>query len=700
MVDPSDETRRTFLKLTGAAIGTTGFVGIAASDTATTTNHAWSSFQNDTGNTGSSADGNDPGPGAWVDWSEQVSDRGLYSPTVVDGIAYVSDSSGGITAFDVDSRNACWTTHIRGLDYAPTVVGDTVYVAGTDLVALSAEDGSERWRFEIGVIESSPVTVADGIAFFKTSDVNGQGACWAIDTETGTKQWQVRLPSGKDGETPSAENVPPAVVDGTAYFADKKTVYALDATDGQPQWQASTDGMIDHAPTVANDTVYVSGRKTFALSTEDGAARWTTDLGDSTRLSQSPAVTDDTVVVTDGARARIWALAANDRTVRWTVGSLDGSAGTPSIADGTTYVPITRDSGDGLVAFDLRSGDQKWWVPVRNLDTSSLPPAIDDGIYIADREGFLYSVEDPEWLDWRANGIGSMNVGENVYLQNNALRALDTETGKKRWREEGDTPPVSANGMVYETDWSAVVVYSPDGTQQWRSECDGGITTVPAVTDDRVVVGGDGWVTAFDATTGVHVWTSTGDCGGLGSVDMVAVHDETAFALVNGRVVALDADGEQWSTGDGVRAVAVDDAVYTGTDCNEVVAYDFDGTELWRVTLEDGDTVTSLVPDDGLYAVTSDVTSTGTDSRDWLVSLDDGSVSWTFHPKFLPFGSLCEPVVGDETVYVGASDRRVYALSASDGAERRRFETGGEVESVAVDDERVYATSDGTYAFR
>ncbi len=506
MVDPSDETRRNFLKLTGVAIGTTGFSGTVASDTGTAIHPAWASFQNDTGNTGTTS-GTDPGPDAWVDWSDQLSDRGLYTPTVVDGVAYVSDTSGKVTAFDTGSREASWTTHIRGLDYAPTVVGDTVYITGTDLVALSAHDGSQCWRFEIGIVESSPVTVADGTAFFKTSDANGQGTCWAVDTETGTKQWEIGLPTGKDSETPSAENVPPAVVDGTAYFADKENVYALDATDGRPQWQASTDGSIDHAPTVANDTVYVSGRQTFALSTEDGDTRWTTDLGESARLSQSPAVTDDVVVVTDGSQARIWALATDDGTVQWSVEGLDGSAGTPSIADGTTYVPIVQGDDDGLVALDLLTGDQKWRVPIRDLGTSSLPPAIEDAIYVADREGFLYSIADPEWLDWRAKGIGSIDVGENVYLQNGALSALDTETGEKQWRNEGDTPPVPANGLVYETDWSAVVAYSPDGSQQWRSECDGGITTVPAVADGHVVVGGDGWVSAFDAKTGIRKWT-------------------------------------------------------------------------------------------------------------------------------------------------------------------------------------------------
>jgi outer membrane protein assembly factor BamB len=370
-------------------------------------------------------------------------------------------------------------------------------------------------------------------------------------------------------------------------------------------------------------------------------------------------------------------------------------------ADRTTYVPIADDE-DGLVALDLHSGDQRWWVPIRNLGNSSLPPAIDDTIYVAGREGFLYVVADPEWLDWQADQIGSLAVDENVYVSNGRghFSALDAETGSKRWRGEADRTPVTANGMVYGTDWTAVIAYSPDGSQRWRSDCAGKITAGPVVTDEVAVVGGDGWVTAIDATTGTHRWTTGGGCDELESVESLSVHGETTFAVVDGRVVALDCDGRRWSAGSGVNTIAVDDAVYTGTEENEVIAYGFDGNERWRVTLDDGTEVTSLVANDGLYAVTTDVTSTGTDSQEWLISLDGGEEAWTFHPKFLPFGSLCEPTVVEGRVYVGASDRRVYALSATDGTEQRRFETGGEVSSVAVCGDRVYATSDGTDAFR
>ncbi|WP_231184256.1 PQQ-binding-like beta-propeller repeat protein [Haladaptatus sp. DYF46] len=702
MDSPSNDARRDFLKLTGAAIGATGFVGTVTSETGTTaTNRAWPTFQHDAGNTGVSPDGTDPGSGAWIDWSERVSDRPLLSPTVAGGIVYVGDVTGKLIAFDTDDREIRWTTHARGLEHAPAVVGETVYAVGTDLVALSAADGTERWRFEVGIAESSPVTAADGTLFFKTSDVNGQGACRAVDAETGTERWNVRLPTGKDAEIPSAENVPPAVVDGVAYFTDKATVYAIDAESGTPLWQTAVDSVINHAPTVVDGTVYVSGTRTFALSADDGHTEWKTDLGDSVRLDQSPAVTDDTVVVTDGSRARIWALGTDDGAIRWTVEGNGGSAGTPVIADGTTYVPIADDD-DGLVALDLHSGDQRWWVPIRKLGNSSLPPAIDEAIYVAGREGFLYAIADPEWLDWQADQIGSLAVGENVYVSNGRghFSALDAKTGSKRWRGEADRTPVTANGVVYGTDWTAVVAYSPNGTQRWRSDRSKKITAGPVVTDEVAVVGGDGWVTALDASTGAYRWTTESGCDDFGPVETLSVHGETAFAVADGRVVALDCDGRQWSAGSGVNTVAVDDAVYVGTADNEVIAYGFDGSERWRVALDNGTEVTNLVADDGLYAVTTAVTSTGTDSREWLVSLDNGEEAWTFHPKFLPFGSLCEPTAADDKVYIGASDRRVYALAATDGTEQERFETGGEVTSVAICGDRVYATSDGTAAFR
>ncbi|WP_049971446.1 PQQ-binding-like beta-propeller repeat protein [Haladaptatus cibarius] len=711
MVRPSDETRRTFLKLTSVALGTAGLSGTVMSDAQRSAEQDWPTFQYDAGNTGYNPVGGDPGSGAWIAWSEQLCDRRLFAPTVVDGTAYVVDTSGVLRAFDTEARETRWTANVRGLDYAPTVVGDTVYVAGTDVLALSTSDGSEQWRFEVGVTESSPITTTDGTLFFKTSDANGQGVCWAVDAATGTERWRIRIPSGKEGEIPSAENVPPAVVDGVAYFVDKSDVYAFEAETGTPQWQTSVDGTINHAPTVADGTVYVCGERVFALSTDDGGTEWETSVADSARLAQSPAIIGDSVIITDGREARAWSLHCENGAEQWSFEDGGDSAGTPVVADGTVYIPISGD--DALVAVDAATGEQRWRVPVRNLGNSWLPAAVGDDIYVTDREGFLYVIRDStelDWrvdsteLDWRVDRTGTLAVGENVYVSNDELVALNAETGEKQWMADGGNAPATENELLYVADGGDVVAYTAGGTEQWRAGCNGNIATKPAVTDEAVFVGGDGWVSAFDAETGVLQWRYEGDCGALGSVTRLTARENRAFAVMEGRVLALESGGVRWVAGENVCAITSGDAVYTGTDENEVVAYDFDGNELWRTTPENGDSISHLVAGethDSVYAVTTSVTSMGTDSREWLTAFSAGEERWSFHPKFLPFGSLCEPVVADDTVYVGASDRRVYALSGADGSEIRRFETGGEVESVTVDsDDRVYAASDAVYAFR
>jgi outer membrane protein assembly factor BamB len=61
------------------------------------------------------------------------------------------------------------------------------------------------------------------------------------------------------------------------------------------------------------------------------------------------------------------------------------------------------------------------------------------------------------------------------------------------------------------------------------------------------------------------------------------------------------------------------------------------------------------------------------------------------------------PAVVDDTVYIGSTDGRVYALAASDGSQQWQFQTGSNVLSspavvdgtvyVGSNDERVYALS-------
>ena len=160
-------------------------------------------------------------------WFFNAKDTVTATPAVVDGVAYVGDWSGNFYAIDVKTGKPRWTyqAHVHGQVYAGQVVSSaavadvkgvrTVFFAGgKTLYALRTDDGSERWKHEVGrrgddndpsEIESSPV-VADGLVVFGT-DVHNSGkgepaAVIAVDAATGKPRWTtVTAPTEGEGAT-------------------------------------------------------------------------------------------------------------------------------------------------------------------------------------------------------------------------------------------------------------------------------------------------------------------------------------------------------------------------------------------------------------------------------------------------------------------------------------------------------------------
>ena len=96
-------------------------------------------------------------------WFFNAKDTVTATPAVVDGVAYVGDWSGNFYAIDVKTGKPRWTyqAHVHGQVYAGQIVSSaavadvkgvrTVFFAGgKTLYALRADDGSERWKHEVG----------------------------------------------------------------------------------------------------------------------------------------------------------------------------------------------------------------------------------------------------------------------------------------------------------------------------------------------------------------------------------------------------------------------------------------------------------------------------------------------------------------------------------------------------------------------
>jgi hypothetical protein len=114
--------------------------------------------------------------GSWMSsvskkWSYQTG-AGIYSsPTVVNGIIYVSSQSGNLYALDAVSGHEKWSYHLTSEGTSnpssPTVTNGIVYVSPLTgkLYALDAVTGSEKWSYQIGDAVYSSPTVVNGILY-------------------------------------------------------------------------------------------------------------------------------------------------------------------------------------------------------------------------------------------------------------------------------------------------------------------------------------------------------------------------------------------------------------------------------------------------------------------------------------------------------------------------------------------------------
>ena len=131
------------------------------------------------------------------------------TPVVANGLMYVSEGSGQVTAFDVVSGDVAWQ-HQRNYPEdiersqafmrhrGVSVYGDTIYWGTADaaLVALDAQTGEQRWEvstgdYTTGLGHPHPALIADGkvILGFAGGDRSARGAVVAHDAETGERLW-------------------------------------------------------------------------------------------------------------------------------------------------------------------------------------------------------------------------------------------------------------------------------------------------------------------------------------------------------------------------------------------------------------------------------------------------------------------------------------------------------------------------------
>ncbi|WP_161596596.1 outer membrane protein assembly factor BamB family protein [Salinigranum halophilum] len=233
-------------------------------------------------------------------WRFETDGEVYSSPTVVDDTIYFGSDDSRIYAVSKEGIEN-WTVETEGnVRQSPAVADESLYIgSGNDLYALGLNGGAERWQVRLenesvrgmfyvkGRYQSSPVV--------RNETVYAQGSnLYALSTENGDQNWH----SNK-----SKHSVPPVVTDNTIYtIGSGGIIHALNANDRSNRWSQQLEYDVGGSPTVAGATVYIGSldKNLYAFSTVDGMEQWRFESKG--RVRSSPVVSDRTVYFNSGSK--------------------------------------------------------------------------------------------------------------------------------------------------------------------------------------------------------------------------------------------------------------------------------------------------------------------------------------------------------------------------------------------------------------
>lgn len=349
------------------------------------------------------------------------------------------------------------------------------------------------------------------------------------------------------------------------------------------------------------------------------AVRWSfsrkeTDGKDNSFGFTAPTVVQDRVYV--GGRNRLWAIDANDGSVRWTYdpqhqGS-DGDVLTVAVSEGTVFAGT--DHGR-VVAVDAETGTEQWRRQVGGSDKGHSEGKADRIWSLTVTGGTVFAGED---------GV----LGETP-----RLHALDAKSGADRWDyclgpESGinsrqPPPPPVADGTAYMIGTNELVALdTKTGEVEWKRDEPGYSSFTLAYVDGTIYAPGGEFSNTFyaiDAEDGSTTWTHTFEAPDMQTWQNPAV------------------DGE---------------AVYTGgfsdDHMTKVVSLDAgDGSRLWTKPV-------STIGSAGLDGETLYLTS-GSQSGVHARNPDDGQHLWSY----VDIEDVSAPAVVGATVYIGGATKVV-----------------------------------------
>ncbi|MCZ2342116.1 MAG: PQQ-binding-like beta-propeller repeat protein [Bacteroidales bacterium] len=292
--------------------------------------------------------------------------------------------TGTTTAHLPDQLTERWTfTCKNGLEGAPAIVGDTVYLAslGEHLYALELATGREKWRIRLAPMKAAPA-VANGRVF--VGDIDGKFYC--VDAKTGKKLWMFET----GGEITSGANFHG---DRVLVGSHDSTLYCLNQADGHKLWSYAIDGPVNGSPAISGNVAIVAGCDSIlhAVDIQTGQATGTVEL--SGQAGATAAVLDgqayvgtmsnQVVSVRIDKPAKLWQFEARRRQQPFYAS-----------AAVTEELVIAGSRDKKIYALDRKTGQEKWnFLTGGQVDAS--PVVVGNRVYVGalSRDGEFYVLD-------------------------------------------------------------------------------------------------------------------------------------------------------------------------------------------------------------------------------------------------------------------------------------------------------------------
>jgi len=310
----------------------------------------------------------------------------------------------------------------------------------------------------------------------------------------------------------------------------------------------------------------------------------------------------------------------------------------------------------------------------------SSPAVVAGTLFVGSSDGKLYSLDATDgsvrWSYNTGNAIFSSPAVEEgtVFFgsSDHIFYALNADTGAVKWYFETGDPitssPCIVDGIVYFGSWDGnLYALSAGGTQKWKFKTDGAIYSSPSVSKGKVIFGSsDGKVYALDKETGELKWSFQTD-------DYVSPAPALTPKYVyigswDGNMYALEAETGKlvwkYRTGGGIYSSAAiyEETIIFGSYDGKLYCMDrYKGVLKWIYASKDSVYHSSPVVANGIAYI-----GLGYKNKIQAFNARTGEYLWS-HPTGASVGAT--PAVAGSSMYIAASDGKVYAFGDMDAPE-------------------------------